>query len=197
MSLVDRVKAILLTPQKEWPVIEAESATPASLYTGYIMPLAAIPAVASLIGFSVIGVNVLGTSFRVPFGSGITGAVVRYVATLAGVYVLALIIDALAPGFGGTKSQIQALKLVAYSSTASWIAGIFLLMPGLSILAALGGLYSLYLLFVGLPVMMKSPADKSLAYTVVAILCGIVVWFVIGVVTARVGGYGSLGVLAN
>lgn len=197
MSLVDRVKGILLTPQKEWPVIEAESATPASLYTGYIMPLAAIPAVAGLIGFSVIGVNVLGTSFRVPFGSSITGAVVRYVATLVGVFVLALIIDALAPSFGGTKSQIQALKLAAYSSTASWIAGIFLILPSLSILAALGGLYSLYLLFVGLPVMMKSPPDKSLAYTVVAILCGIVVWFVIGVVTARVGGYGSLGVLAN
>ncbi len=191
MSLVERAKAILLTPRKEWPVIEAESATPASLYTGYIMLLAAIPAVAGFIGMSVFGMRVLGSTFRVPIGTGLTGAVVRYVATLAGVYVLALIIDALAPSFGGTRSQIQALKLAAYASTASWLAGIFLLIPGLSLLALLGGLYSLYLLFLGVPVMMKSPPDKSLAYTVVAILCGIVVSFIISVVTARVGGYGS------
>ena len=190
MSLVERAKAILLTPQKEWPVIEAESTTTAALYTGYIMPLAAIPAIAGFIGYSIFGVRVLGAAFRVPIGSGITGAVVRYAGTLVGVYIVALIIDALAPTFGGTKSQIQALKLVAYSSTASWIAGIFLLVPGLGILAILG-LYSLYLLFIGLPVMMKSPQDKSLGYIVVAILCGIVVSIVVGALTARVIGYGS------
>ncbi len=190
MSLVERAKAILLTPQKEWPVIEAESTTTAALYTGYIMPLAAIPAIAGFIGYSIFGVRVLGAAFRVPIGSGITGAVVRYAGTLVGVYIVALIIDALAPTFGGTKSQIQALKLVAYSSTASWIAGIFLLVPGLGILAILG-LYSLYLLFIGLPVMMKSPQDKSLGYIVVAILCGIVVSIVVGALTSRVIGYGS------
>ncbi len=191
MSLVERAKAILLSPQKEWPVIEAESATPASLYTGYIMPLAAIPAVASLIGMSVFGVALLGVAFRVPIGTGLARALVQYVLTLAGVYIMALIIDALAPTFGGTKSPIQALKLMAYASTASWVAGIFLVIPALSIVALLGGLYSLYLLFVGLPVMMKSPPEKSLGYTVAAILCAIVVTFVVGVVTARMGGYGA------
>jgi hypothetical protein len=186
MNLVERAKAILLTPQKEWPVIEAESATVASLYTGYIIPLAAIPAVASFIGLSVFG---FGGILRVPFGIGLEAALIRYVATLVGVFILALIIDALAPTFGGTKSQIQALKLAAYSSTASWLAGIFMILPALGILAIVG-LYSLYLLFVGLPVMMKSPQEKSMGYTVVVILAAIVLFAVVGAVTSRVMGFG-------
>jgi hypothetical protein len=190
MALVDRVKAILLTPQKEWPVIESESATPASLYTGYIIPLAAIPAVAGFIGMSLFGVRVLGASFKVPMGTGLTTAVVNYVLTLAGVFVLALIIDALAPSFGGQKSQIQALKLAAYASTASWLAGIFLIIPALSILSIVG-VYSLYLMYLGIPVLMKSPPDKSLVYTIVVILGAIILYAVIGVVVSRVsGGYG-------
>jgi hypothetical protein len=192
MSLVDRVKGVLLTPQKEWPVIEAESTSTAALYTGYIMPLAAIPALASLIGFSVIGISVLGTSFRIPIGTSLTRVAVQYVLTLVGVFIMALIVDALAPTFGGTKSQTQALKLMAYSSTASWVAGIFLLIPSLGILALLGGLYSLYLLFLGVPVMMKAPADKSLGYTIAAIVCAIVVFAVVGIVTSRIGGYPGL-----
>ena len=191
MGLVDRVKAILLTPQKEWPVIEGESATTASLYTGYIMPLAAIPAVAGFVGMSVFGIRVLGMSIKVPFGTGLITAVVNYVMTLVGCFVLALIIDALAPSFGGQRSQIQALKLAAYSMTASWLAGIFMLIPALSILAIVG-VYSLYLLYLGLPVLMKSPADKSLAYTVVVILAAIILYAVIGVVVSQVrGGYGT------
>jgi len=135
MALPDRVKRILLAPKEEWQVIDREPATVASLYTGYIMPLAAIPAIAQAIGYSVFGVSVpfVGT-YRTPVGSAITGAIVSYVLTLAGVYVLALVIDALAPTFGGTKNQIQALKVSAYSSTASWVAGIFALIPGLRIL---------------------------------------------------------------
>jgi len=191
MGLVDRVKAILLTPQKEWPVIEAESATPASLYTGYIIPLAAIPAVAGFVGMSVFGVRVLGMSVKVPMSTGLTNAVVVYALALVGVFVLALIIDALAPSFGGQKSQIQALKLAAYSSTASWLAGIFLIIPALSILSIVG-IYSLYLLYLGLPVLTKSPPDKSVAYTVVVILVAIVLYAVFGVIASRVSGYGPM-----
>jgi Yip1 domain len=106
------------------------------------------------------------------------------VLTLIVVYVLALIIDALAPTFSGTKSQIQALKVAAYSYTAAWLAGIFALVPGLRFLGILG-LYSLYLLYTGLPVLMKSPAEKALGYTVVVILCGIVLSVIIGLVASR------------
>lgn len=189
MSLVDRAKGILINPKNEWAVIDTEPATVGSLYAGYIAPLAAIPPVASFIGWSVLGISILGFRYRIETGTAITGAVVQYVLGLAGVFVLALIIDALAPQFGGQKNQIQALKVAAYSSTASWIAGIFLLIPSLGILAALGGLYSLYLLFLGLPIIMKTPTDKALGYTVVVVIVAIVLYVVIGLVVRSVVPY--------
>ena len=182
MNLVDRVKRILLTPRDEWRVIEAEAATPASLYTGYIMPLAAIGPVAQAIGYSVFGMTVpFAGTYRTPIGTAITGAVVTYALTLIGVYVLALVIDMLAPTFNGTRSQIQALKVAAYSSTAGWVAGVFALLPGLRVLGLLG-LYSLYLLYLGLPVLMKAPEDRALGYTVVVIIVAIVLFMLIGMV---------------
>ncbi len=184
MNLVERVKRILLTPKTEWEVIDAEPATAAELYTRYIAPLAAIGPIAQLIGYSAFGVSVpfVGT-YRVPIGSAITQAIVMYVLTLAGTYVLALIIDALAPTFNGQRSQIQALKLAAYSLTASWVAGVFALIPGLRILTLLG-LYSLYLLYLGLPVLMKTPRDKALGYTVVVIIAAIILSMITGAISA-------------
>ncbi len=183
MALVDRVKNILLTPKTEWPVIDAEPTTVPELYKGYIMPLAAIGPVASAIGMSMFGVSLLGFSYRVPVTTALTQAVVQYVLMLVGVFVLAIIIDALAPTFGGTPNRTQALKVAAYSYTAAWVAGIFGLIPALSILGILG-LYSFYLLYLGLPVLMKSPEDKALSYTVVVILCGFVLAMVIAYVSA-------------
>ena len=111
---------------------------------------------------------------------------VSYLLSLAMVYVLALIVDALAPTFGGTKNQINALKVVAYGATAGFLGGIFSLMPSLSILGVLAALYSIYLIYTGLPVLMKSPPDKALAYTAVVIVCGIVAGILIGVLSALV-----------
>lgn len=185
MDLVQRVKQILLSPRTEWQVIEAEPTTSAELYKTYIIPLAAIGPISQVIGYSVFGITVpfVGT-YRVPIGSAISGALVAYVLTLAGTYVLALIIDGLAPTFNGQRSQIQALKVAAYSSTASWLAGIFALIPGLRLLAILG-LYSLYLLYIGLPIVMRSPRDKALGYTVVVIVAAIVLFMIIGVIAGR------------
>ncbi len=185
MNLIQRVQRILLSPRAEWEVIDVEPTTPAELYTGYIMPLAAIGSISQIIGYSVFGVTVpfMGI-YRVPLGSAITSAVVAYVLTLAGTYVLALIIDGLAPTFNGQRSQIQALKVAAYSSTASWVAGIFLLIPGLRILTVLG-LYSLYLLYLGLPILMKAPRERSTSYTAVVVLAAIVLFMAIGVIAGR------------
>jgi hypothetical protein len=193
MNLVERAKRILFSPQTEWQVIDGESTSPAALYTGYIMPLAAIAPIANVIGYSVFGIRVpfSATVYRVPIGSAITSAVVSYVLTLIGVYVLALLIDALAPTFGGTRSPIQALKVAAYSSTAGWLAGIFAIMPGLRMLGILG-LYSLYLLYLGLPVLMKAPADRAVGYTALVVLAAIVLFIAIGVVGAQFTGLSTM-----
>lgn len=187
MILVDRVKNILLQPKQEWVVIDTETTDTKTLYTTYAMLLAAIPAVAGFIGGSIIGYGAFGVSFRVPIVQGIAGMVISYALALGGVYVLALIIDALAVNFGGTKNMNQALKLAIYSATASWLAGIFSMVPGLGILGLLG-LYSLYLLYTGLPVLMKAPDDKALTYTIVIVVCAIVIAVVIGAISASVMG---------
>ena len=180
MNLVARVQAILLNPKSEWPVIEREPGDVGFLFINYVAILAAIPAVCGFVGMSIVGV----AGYRMGLFSGLLGAIVSYILAFVGVYVMALIIDALAPSFNGQKNFNNALKLVVYSYTAAWLGGVFSLIPAISILGLLCGLYSLYLLYLGIPVLMKSPKDKSLVYTIVAVVCAIVVSIVIGAIPA-------------
>lgn len=186
-SLVNRVKAILMQPKSEWQVIDGEPATVSSIYMGYIVPLALIPAICGAVRLA-----------RFSAGYSVRYAITYYVIHLISPFVLALIIDALAPTFGGQKSQIQALKVAAYAATPLWISGVFQLIPGLGILTLVGGLYGLYLLYIGLPVLMKSPQDRAMGYTVVTIIAEIVVWWVLIVLLAGLAlggsamGYGGL-----
>lgn len=177
-SLVERAKDIILQPKAEWPRIDAEASTVSSIYTGYVMILAAIGPIAMLIGQQIFGYSAFGITYKPPIGYSIATAVLTYVLSLVSVYVSALIIDALAPNFGGTKNQVKAFKVAAYSATAAWLVGIFQIIPMLGILGILG-LYSLYLLFLGLPILMRVPEDKAVGYTVVVILVQIVLYFVV------------------
>jgi hypothetical protein len=193
-KVIARAKGILLTPRAEWPVAAAEPDSVGGLYSGYILLLAAIPALVTLLTSTVIGVSVplLGT-YRVGVGSALTGTVLRYALTLVTVYVVALIVDALAPTFGAEKNRIQALKVVAYSYTAFWVVSVLGLIPGLALLAALaGGIYSIYLLNMGLPFTMKCPPEKAIGYTavtvVVTIIAGVVLGLVIGTLGLGLGG---------
>ncbi len=198
MSIIDRVKNILITPKTEWPVIEAENKSIADIYTTYLIFLAAIPAIASFIGFSLIGIGGFGFNYKIPFTAGLSGAILSFLMMLAVIYVLSLIVNALAPTFEGTKNHLNAFKLVAYSYTASMVAGIFMLLPSLAIIAFIGGLYSLYLLYTGLPKMMKNPESKTLPYFVVVLVCGIIAGVLMAVLSSCVAPRGpSLGDLKH
>jgi len=192
-KLIARVKAILTTPKTEWPIIAAEPATVADLYKNYIVWLAAIPVVCKFIKGSFIGYGPFGIYYRTPIGAGITGMIVGYALTLALVYVVALIVDALAPTFAGQKSQVQALKTVAYAWTASWVGGIGMLIPWLGVLIMLAALvYGIYLLYLGLPATMKSPVDKAGGYTAVTIIIAIVLSWIIALIVTGIVGTGAL-----
>jgi hypothetical protein len=175
---VDRVKGIILAPKQEWQAIDTEVTTVPELYTNYVAILAAIGPAASLIGMSLIGIGPV----RVSLGTALASALTQYILTLVGVYVLAMIIDALAPTFAGKKSMDQAFKVATYSSIPAWLAGVFAIIPPLSILGIVG-LYSLYVLFLGLPVLMKSPEDKSMQYAAAVVVAAIVVFMVIGMIS--------------
>lgn len=184
-GLVQRVQDILLRPKPTWDVIAGEPATTKGLFTGYIMILAAIGPVCQFLGSVLFG----GVLFA-PFT--LVAAVVGYGLSLAGVYIMALVIDGLAPSFGGEKSQIQALKVAAYGSTAAWLAGVFNLLPMLAFLGILG-LYSLYLFYLGLPNLMKAPAEKAIGYTLVVVIVMLVVYAVIGMIVGSIVAMGALG----
>jgi hypothetical protein len=193
VNLVERAKNLILTPAAEWDKISSETHTVQGLYTNWIMILAAIPAIATFIGFSIVGVGAFGLSYRVPVVAGISHAVASYLLSLGSVYVFALVIDTLSPNFGGEKNFMQAFKVAAFAPVATWLAGAFHLLPALSILGLLG-LYSLYLLYLGLPRLMKTPPEKAMPYTIVVIIVGIVISLIVGAVSAvmlpgRMGGF--------
>jgi hypothetical protein len=174
VTLGGRVKAILLAPATEWIEIERESETPGRLFVRYVAVLAAIPALARFVGSSLIG----GYTPIVP---GLIGAIGSYVFALALVVVTALIVDALAPTFDAQKNFRNAFKLAAYSFTPVWIAGAFLLVPGLNFLAILG-LYGLYLLWVGLPLLLGVPREKAFPYAAVVVVCALALTLLLGLV---------------
>jgi hypothetical protein len=190
-KLIERAKNICLTPKTEWPKIADEPADVMSLYTGYAMILAAIPAVAGFIGMSVVGMSlpIIGT-IRIGMIEGLTQMILSYALGLGMIFVLSLIIDALASTFDGQKNPIAALKLAIYSYTPFWLAGILMIIPALGLLTILAALYSIYLLYTGLPSLMKNPPEKSIGYTALIVVCAIVLGLVLGALVALVGGGG-------
>ncbi len=176
MDLVERVKAIVTTPKTEWRAIEGEPGDPAYLFINYVAILAAIPAACGFIAMAIFGRSIV---------VGLVAAIVRYVLAFVLVYVMALITDALAPTFGAQKNQSAALKLAVYSMTPVWLVGVFSLIPGLRILGILG-LYSLYLFWLGVPVLMKAPDEKSVPYTAAVVVCGIVIFVVIAAIVRAI-----------
>ncbi|MEH6757317.1 MAG: Yip1 family protein [Parasphingorhabdus sp.] len=182
-ALLQRTKSILLNPREEWPVIEGELASIGTIYKSHVLPLAAIGPVSAFIHAVVFGTSFLGITHRPSFLSALSSAVVSYIFTLIGVFLMALVIDFLAPRFGGTANRNNAFKLAAYSATAAWVAGIFQLIPGLSMLTILG-LYGLYLIYLGIPVMMKAPEDKAIIYTVAVVVVGAIAGMIFSLVLA-------------
>lgn len=195
MNLVNRAKNLIVTPKTEWDVAAAEPTPPAQVVTGYVVPLAAAYALASFIGTSLIMMFVGGFA---GVGFALVGAIIHLVMAVVSVFVLGFIIDALAPTFGGTKNFNQAIKVAAYSYTPVWVFGLLTIIPFLGWLAVLvGALYALYLLYLGLPRLMQAPQDKAVPYIVVVIICGIVLWIVVGAIATMAGGMGAAGMMGT
>jgi len=186
---IARAKAILATPRTEWPIAAAEPASVGGLYTTYIVWIAALPAIAGFIKHSLIGTGFLGVVVRTPIAAGIAGMVLQYVLSLVVAYIVALIINVLAGTFNGQKDMVQALKTVAYSWTAAWVAGIAVIIPWIGWLIALAGaIYGIYLLYLGLPFTMKCPPEKAGGYTALTVIIAIVLSWIVGLIVAGVIG---------
>lgn len=200
-GLINRVKNILLQPRAEWDRIAGESADVGKLYVGYALPLVALSAICAAIGGVVFGYGAFGVVYRLDPIVAVVTAIVQIVTYMVGVYVIAMVTNALAPTFGSVQDQGQAHKLTVYSFTAAFLAGVFAIIPALAVLGILG-LYSFVLLYLGLPRLMKTPEDKRVGYFIALIVVGLVTFFILGAITAQIrmsmggmglGGPGVLG----
>jgi hypothetical protein len=187
-NLVQRVINILTKPKEEWVVIENEQPEAMKLIGGYALILALIPAISAFIKFGIIGYSFMGYTTR-SIGSGIQTALVQLLTAVVGVYLLAWVIEQLAPSFDSEKNFGRSLQLAVYASTPQWVAGILLLLStSLSMLILLIGLYAIYLFAIGLPVLKKTPKDKVAGYVALTIIAMIVISLVLGMILTAIFG---------
>ena len=181
MNVVERAKNIIVTPKAEWLVIAAEVPDTARIFKGYVLPLALILAIAHIIGLGVIGRGMVSS-----FSRAIAMGLIQFGVAFVGVYLSAYVIAFLAPRFASQQDMGRAVQLVAYSFTPAWVAGILSIVPALGILIFLGGIYGLYLMYLGLPHMMKTPQDKIIGYVVVSIVGVVVTYWIITLVLTSI-----------
>jgi hypothetical protein len=187
-GMIGRIQRLILKPKDEWPAIDAEPMTVQGILTSWVAPLAAIGPIASIIQQQVFPMRFFGVAYRPPIIGSVVSAVLMWVLVIGMVYVWSLIIDALAPSFGGTKNPISALKVAAFSATAGWICGILGILPFLGLLAILGAIYNIYLLWIGGPLLMKVPQDKAPGFVIVSIIVGIVANIIAGYIALAIAG---------
>jgi hypothetical protein len=189
-GLVERAKAMIVSPKSEWPKVAAETDDVRNVFMRYVVPLAAIGPLAGFIGGQAFGLGAFGISYTPSLMGGLTTAITSYVLALASIFLISWIASFLAAKFGGKESFARAFRLCAYAFTAAWVAGIFGLVPALGILSLLG-LYSLYVFYLGAEPMMGVPQDKAAGYTAVTVIAAFVLYLLAGVVVGAVAATGS------
>lgn len=185
MNIIQRAKNILLSPNTEWDVISSETPDTTQIITGYVLPLSLLAAAAAFIGYSFIGFS----SFGMHIGGiswGLYHAIAIVVNSILSVFITAFVIDALAPSFASEKNMGRSIQLVAYSMTASWVGGLFALLPAIALIGALLSLYGLYIMYLGMARLKRTPPDKHAGYFIVSLVVLIIVYFVIGGILGRI-----------
>ena len=190
-----RARNILLTPSTEWPVVAAEPSSSSAIYLRYVAPLVAIGVIATFLGQTLVGTSAgpLGM-VRVSIFAGLMHAILLFGLSFLQVFLISWLVDALAPSFGGQPNSLAALKVTAYSFTPGWVAAVLNVVPVLGVIGVLAALYGLYLLYLGLPVLMQSPKERSVGYTVVLVVCAVVLSVLVTMLsTCAVAGLDFLG----
>lgn len=188
MNVVSRVQGIILNPKEEWKKIKDESIPLSQLFTSYALILAAIPAVAQFLGWGLIGHNVPFKGMtRLGIGTALLQSIVLYVGSLVTVYIIGLIINALASTFSSVQNRENAMKLAVFSMTPGWVAGVLYIIPFLGFLVIFAYIYGIYLMYLGFTTpLMETPKEKVAGYLVVVILVSVVVMFVVGLILGAI-----------
>jgi len=197
-DLLGRVRALILRPSAAWETIAREPARPSELFRRVVAPLAAISAVCGALGVTIFGVGFFGVGLRPPFGAAFAEMVASFALTLVAVYLVALTAEMLAPRFGGQRDHGRAVQLAAYSGAPYWVAGVFQLYPPIGWLAAtLGGLWSLYLLYLGLPRLLEVREESRITAFAVLLLIMLTIGVSLGAIGSAIRDLGGPLTLAT
>jgi hypothetical protein len=190
MSIVERAKNIILKPTYEWNVIASEPATIGGLFTGYAIPLALIPLVSTILFTGLLGIS---AADMMGFGSGmpldlmaIAGmAILSFIVSLVSLFVMGTVVKFVSPSFDGTSDKVQAMKLMTYASTPTWVVALVSWIPFLgAVLGFAAIVYVVYLIYCGLNPVMGVPKEKIAGFTVVIVLIYVVVALIMSGIVA-------------
>ena len=192
------VKDFVLKPSATWEMVLKHEESTQSLIKERLSYYAAIPVLATFLGTLIFGMRIpiadsggLTVVHRVAFGALLVRAVFQYGLTIGGIWLTGRIISYLAPRFGGIRDDGKGFKVAFYCSLPSLLASAIYLIPPLAILAFLAGIFGLYLMYIGLPLFMQVPKEKSLLYFITVIAVTIVIYAILSTVLANVHGSGS------
>lgn len=178
--LFNRIKLVTLNPKSAWEEIKNEPRATKDLILNYMLPLVLIPTIASFIGYGLIGSNTYFRSSSINWG--LNQAILAFIGAFLGVFISAWCIHKLAPSFNTQTSIGKATSLVVYAYTPSWLAGVFYLIPSLSILGLVAGIYSLYILYLGFKSITNVPEEKKTNFFVISLISIIGVSFILSLV---------------
>ncbi|MCC5932160.1 MAG: YIP1 family protein [Cyclobacteriaceae bacterium] len=184
MNLVERAKNMIVTPKTEWDVVSSEESDLMTLLKTYVLPLAVLGAIAAFIGQGLIGTSVLGVKVGGTISYGIAQALIHLLSVSIAFVLTSYVVDMLAPTFQSEKNLNKSAQLVAYSNTPAMVGALLAILPSLAWLGSLFGLYGFYLLYIGLPVLKKTPENQRIGYIIVTILVLIAIYVVLGLVLA-------------
>ncbi|MEJ7823743.1 MAG: Yip1 family protein, partial [Chitinophagaceae bacterium] len=123
-------------------------------------------------------------------------AVIAFIAVLLSFYLTALIVDMLAPSFNSEKNMGKSAQLVAYSGTPSYIGGFLSFIPVIGLLISIAAwAYGIYLMYLGIGPLKKTPEDKKVVYLIVAFIILIASYFIITAIMGAIifGVIGGIG----
>lgn len=162
-------KEIILQPRQTFEKIaEDDTLTIGAVLRNYLLKLAAIPTVSVLLASQLYDQRVFGITYKPTLSSALSSAAERYCLLIIGLAAFALVVSWLAPRFGGVSDYTRAFRLIVFAMVPSFLVAVFSLVPALAPLQFLG-LYAFYLLYVGSPVLMKTPPTRSLFFNGAAI----------------------------
>ena len=180
MKIVNQAKDLVFNPKGTMEKLKDEK-----VELNDIIIYLAIVGVPTFLGL-LLGYGFFWWSGGSLIGSAFVIAIVMYIAAIVGVIIFGFILNALAPSFKTKSNKMQALKLVSYAATPWLLLGIFNIFPAAGLISLLGGLYGLYILYLGIPILMGTPKEQQMTFFIIGLIVYIIVMAAISMITGAI-----------